>query len=143
LGFGIDPLSGNQVAISPESGVGTDFFGRSWKNGKEVNPATSGTALQRIGMGLLRSFPEYRIGERLNYGPQYPESIPFIPGSRRQMAPNQGGAGYSDILMQVTGVAPKNTNLVGFQQSSAKGMKYAETQRNTAVRRLRRKIGQP
>jgi hypothetical protein len=143
LGFGIDPLSGDQVSISPESGVGTDFFGRMWKDGKQVNPATSGTALQRIGMGLLRSFPEYRIGERMNYGPQYPESIPFIPGSRRQMAPQSGGAGYGDILMQVTGTAPKSTSLVGFQTSSAKGMKYAEQQRQTAVKRLHRKIGQP
>lgn len=138
LGFGIDPLSGGQVAISPESGVGTDFFGRMWKNGKQVNPATSGTALQRIGMGLLRSFPEYRIGEKMNYGSQYPESIPFIPGFRRQMAANAGGT-YGDILMQISGVAPKSTGLAGFQSSSAKGAKYAEQQRKTAVARLRRK----
>lgn len=139
MGFGIDPLSGDQVSISPESGVGTDFFGRMWKDGKQVNPATSGTALQRIGMGLLRSFPEYRIGERANWGPQYPESIPFIPGFRRQMAPNQG-ATYGDILMQITGVAPKETGLAGFQSTSKKGAAYAERQRKTAVARLRRKI---
>lgn len=139
LGFGIDPLSGDQVAISPESGVGSDFFGRMWKDGKQVNPATSGTALQRIGMGLLRSFPEYRIGERANYGPQYPESIPFLPGQRRQMAPTRG-TGYGDILMQITGVAPKDTSLVGYQSSSVKGWSYAEQQRKTAVARLKRKI---
>lgn len=138
--FGFDPMTGDRVRISPESGVAEDFFGRLYNSeGDQVSPGQV-APLQRGIAGLLRSFPEYRIGERATYGPQYPESIPFVPGARRQMAPNEGGGGYSDILMQSAGVAPKSYNLATYQRLNRKAGRYAQRRIRSSQRKLKRKI---
>jgi hypothetical protein len=142
LGFGIDPLTGSEVQISPET-IGTDPFGKHWSTDRNGNPVERAPAsispLQRIGMALARSVPEYRLLERMNYGPQYPESIPFVPGAARPMAASTGG-GYGDILMQMTGIAPKSNDIKGFGTFAPKMLKYSEKQQKTATKRLRRKI---
>jgi hypothetical protein len=139
--YGIDPLSGDRVRISPESGVTQDFLGRLVNAQGDQVSAAQVSPVQRFLMGLARSAPEYRIGERFAFGPQYPESIPFIPGQKRQMGPRDAGpgAGLASILFESTGLAPKRPyDLARFQMLHAKAGLY--NQRTLMRAKLRQRM---
>lgn len=140
-GLGIDTLTGGPVRISPESGVGVGQFGELWKGGQQVTPAQVGSG-RRVLMSLLRSFPEYRIGERHAFGPQYPESVPFIPGLGRPGPPPAADSPVSGNLggvLEMFGASPKAYDLAGYQSRAVKSSRQAVKQQITARARLKAK----
>ena len=127
--YGIDPMSGGQLAISPEHGVSPDFTGtlRDEKTGEE-REVGSVAPFQRALATLIRAFPEARIGERIHSGGRapYPESIPLIAEYYRNTKPeNRYGSGIMEALAQMTGTAVRPFDLQAYQSFRAKGMDYA------------------
>lgn len=77
---GFDTLRGGVVPVSPENNVGRGFLNPlvSTETGEPINPASVG-GLRRFAMGLLRSTPQIREGERWKAGGAvFPESVPFL-----------------------------------------------------------------
>lgn len=142
--YGLDPMTGDQVAISPET-AGRDFFGKLWMGDKEVAPWQAGGG-RRFLMGLARSFPEFQLLERkvLNpsqgYQAAYPESVPFL-SPRPMKAPVEGTTGLDSLLIAATGKEPKTyenyrqKELLRRKRSKA-AMKASQTQ----TRKLRRDL---
>lgn len=137
--FGLDPLRGGEVPISPKQGVAPDYFGSliDTVNGRETNPAQQ-AGVRRFIMGLLRSAPQVRMGEQyLAQGRSvYPESIPFI--DQRPMPTDPRDTSMLANLGQIFGVAPKTYNLEGYQKGIKKRVKYAKSRNKTALKKQRK-----
>jgi hypothetical protein len=128
--YGIDPMSGGQLPISPEHGVSPDFTGqlRNETTGEEMGVGQV-APFQRALATLIRAFPEARIGERVHSGGKapYPESIPLIAEYYRNTKPeNRYGGGLMEALQQMTGTAVRPFNLRNYQQFRRKGTIYAK-----------------
>jgi len=138
--YGFDTLTGDRVRISPQEGVGQDFLGRLYKGDRQISPAGAG-GVRRFFMGLLRSLPEYRIGEQAAVGTQYPEGVPFVPGLQRPMGSERIGllAGAAST----TGLYPKNYDLTTYQQLLRKSLQYSQKRNLSERRRLSRKLRNP
>lgn len=143
--WGLDPMTGEQVAISPQEG-GIDPFGKLRNNeGEKIMPAQAGGG-RRFFMGLLRSFPEYKLVEQklLNpmqgYGSGYPDNIPFL--APRPMGPiKEGEVGLGSLLLAATGREPKTyEDYKRKQKNDEKYGKYAMKQQQTAQRRQLKKL---
>lgn len=131
-GAGVDTLTGGPSEISPDEHVGFDFWGNpiDLANGKPLSNVGQRASLRRGIATLLRSVPQYRLGEQWFEGgnPVYPESIPFIgdrpkgvrPETRRQFSPVGALSAYS-------GFNPRTTNLKRSQELTAKQIEYART----------------
>jgi hypothetical protein len=134
-------MRGGNVPISPEQGVGTDYFGALWdlENGKETNAAQQ-AGLRRLAMGLLRSAPQFRMGEQKLAGgrPVYPESIPFF--AERPMPADPKDQSMLALLGSVLGIAPKTYDLKGYKKGAKKRLKYARTRNKTAKKRLKKEL---
>jgi hypothetical protein len=139
--YGLDTMRGGNVPISPEQGVGTDYFGALWdlENGKETNAAQQ-AGLRRLAMGLLRSAPQFRMGEQKLAGgrPVYPESIPFF--AERPMPADPKDQSMLALLGSVLGIAPKTYDLKGYKKGAKKRLKYARTRNKTAKKRLKKEL---
>jgi hypothetical protein len=136
---GFDPLTGDRVRVSPESGVSEDFFGRLYRAGHQVSMAEVEPGYRFAG-SLLRSIPQVRTGQQFGGGGSvYPEDVPFI--HPRPM----GGAGGSSpqnvgqLGLSYFGVMPKTYDLKAFQQLNLKSAAYARQKNLRDRQRLRRK----
>jgi hypothetical protein len=127
--YGIDPMSGGQLDISPQHGVSPDFTGQLRdENTGEEREVGSVAPVQRALATLLRAFPEARIGERIHSGGRapYPESIPLIAEYYRDTKPeNRYGAGIMEALQQMTGTAIRHFDLGSYQNFRKKGQSYS------------------
>lgn len=136
--FGLSSF-GDQVPISPEQGVSPDYFGSliDIKNGRETTPGQQ-AGLRRFVMGLLRSAPQFRMGEQYAAGGHtvYPESIPFF--DQRIMPTDPKDTSLLANFGQIFGFAPKTYDLGGYQHSIKKRVKYAKARNKTAMKRLRK-----
>lgn len=137
--FGLDPMRGGVVPISPEQGVAPDYFGSliDIEKGRETNPAQQ-AGLRRLIMGLLRAAPQFRMGEQKLAGgrPVYPESIPFL--DERAMPAEPKDTSMLNLLGQVLGIAPKTYDLKGYKKSIKKRVKYAESRNKTSKKRIKK-----
>lgn len=137
--FGLDTLRGGEVPISPKQGVAPDFFGSliDIQNGRETNPAQQ-AGVRRFIMGLLRSAPQFRMGEQyLAQGRSvYPESVPFF--DQRPMPTEPKDTSVLANLGSIFGVAPKTYNLGGYQKGIRKRVKYAKSRNKTAMKKQRK-----
>jgi hypothetical protein len=144
-GIGYDTLTGDAVRVSPESGVGRTFSGQlvSDKTGQPVSLAKV-QPYTRFGMGLARSMPIYRLGEKyvLEGGASvYPEHVPFF--QERLMAPQSEDAlttGGEALSLSVAGINPRSYNLRKFQQLSKKSRKYVLTRNRRSIARTKAKF---
>jgi hypothetical protein len=120
LAEGLDPLTGDSVRISPQEGVSRDILGRlvDTQTGQQVSPVTHG-GLRRAVMGLIRAFPEARIGEKygiMHGDTPYPESIPGI--AERPMGTKykpQDPEGVLATALASTGMLPKSYDVGSYQ----------------------------
>jgi hypothetical protein len=141
--YGIDPMSGGTLPVSPEHGYSPDFTGqlRNEKTGEEAEVGQV-APFQRALATLIRAFPEARIGERIHSGGKapYPESIPLIAEYYRNTKPeNRYGSGLMEALAQMTGTAVRPFNLKSYQSYRAKGQKYAIKKGQRDRKKLRMK----
>jgi GNAT superfamily N-acetyltransferase len=137
--FGLDTLRGGEVPISPEQGVAPDYFGSliDIANQRETNPAQQ-AGLRRLAMGLLRSAPQFRMGEQYLAGGRsvYPESIPVL--DPRPMPTDPKDTSLLSNIGQILGIAPKTYNLGGYQKGIKKRVKYARARNKTSMKRLKK-----
>jgi hypothetical protein len=146
--IGYDTLTGDAVRISPQSGVNRDFAGVLVnEKGEQVSPRQV-QALTRGLMGLARSVPGYRLGEKymLEGGASvYPEHVPFGIQTRL-MAPASDQAqtsGAEALGLSLLGVNPRGYDLAGFQRLSKKRAKYVRTKNRHSMMRTQRKFEAP
>lgn len=144
--WGLDPLTGQEVRISPQEGVGRDFYGglRDARTGEPTKPVEHG-ALRRFLMTEARAIPQFRLFEKyiLNQGGStYPESVPFI--APRPMAPAEAGAasGAGAAAGAGVGILPRSYNLLDYQRQQAKTQRYVKTRQRNDLRKLKRKFSQ-
>ena len=148
-GMGIDPQTGDRVSISPQEGIGSDFFG-GWVDtatGEPIHPMQAAGG-RRFGMGLARAFPQFRIAEPLLMGgnPPYPESVPLfaprpmgvLPESRREF--DVGFQPSLNLLAPYSGLAPKTIDLKRSQGLREKRAEYAETKNKNERKKLRKRL---
>lgn len=147
-GAGLDTLTGAPSDISPQEGVGQDFWGNPVDiiTGKPLANVGQRASFRRSVATLLRSFPQYRIGEAWATGgnPVYPESIPFLaerpkgvnPSTRRPFT-------LQGVLAQYSGINPRTSNLAGTQNLMAKQIEYARTTNRRRLRKEQRALSQP
>jgi hypothetical protein len=137
--FGLDTMRGGEVPISPEQGVAADYFGSliDIENGRETNPAQQ-AGVRRLLMTLLRSAPQFRMGEQWLAGGRsvYPESIPFF--DQRAMPTDPKDTSMLANLGAILGVAPKTYNLSGYQKGIKKRVKYAKSRNKTSRKQLKK-----
>jgi hypothetical protein len=141
-GFGVDTMRGGEVPISPQSGIAADFLGRYWntKTGKETD-ITKQDSGWRILAALGRSFPQWRIGERMHAGGAsvYPENVPFLHERPMPTAPeNRYGTGIEDALSQIIGVSPKSFDIKKYEANRKDALRYARTRNKNALKKLRK-----
>lgn len=144
-GIGFDTLTGDSVRISPESGVARDFLGALVnEQGEQVSPAQV-QAVPRGLMGLARSVPGYRLGEKYfleGGGSVYPEHIPF--GIQpRPLSPASEDAitsGAEAYGLSALGVNPRGYDLEKYQRLVKKRAKYAKTRNRNSLRKTQRKF---
>lgn len=146
--IGYDTLTGDSVRISPQSGVARDFAGVLVnEKGEQVSPREVQAPVRGL-MGLARSIPGYRLGEKyiLEKGASvYPEHVPF--GIQpRLMAPASDQAqtsGGEALGLSLIGVNPRGYDLAGFQRLTKKRAKYVKTKNRNAILRTQRKFEAP
>jgi hypothetical protein len=148
LAAGHDPLTGDAVRVSPEDGVGSDLLGRllNLHSGEQVNPSSSPgqLGLKRLVMGLIRSFPEYRLGEKyvLNKGDSpYPESIPLIaPRPMGIKYKGKGLEGPDAVAAASTGIIPRYYDVGNYQDLQKSMLEYARGRNKSDLKRLRKNL---
>jgi hypothetical protein len=153
-GYGVDTLRGGETPISPESGVGRDFFGGliDMATGQETDIGREKGG-SRFLATLARSFPQYRIAER---GPRtpftpfasggrsvYPESLPWAQRFMPTKPESQFGGTIPELFEQYVGVAPHPYDLESYQGLLPKRVKYARTLNQRARYKLKRALAQP
>lgn len=121
--YGYNTLTGGLEGADPAQGI-EEINGKyvNTKTGKEydsIGQASVAADVERFFGGLLRSFPQVRIGEQIYTGgkPTYPESIPFInerpipidPSKAKNVSPLQ-------TLLQYVGFPPKTYDLQTYQR---------------------------
>lgn len=147
-GYGYDPLSGDSVRVSPESGVTQDFLGRLINQEGDVVSARQVAPVRRTIMSLLRSIPQIRLGEKYALeggGSVYPESIPLI--APRPMSPASEdsyttGSAPGDVGLSVIGLMPRSYDVRRYQQLREKRRRYNQTKRRRDLLKLKRKMEQ-
>lgn len=146
-GMGIDPFTGDRIGISPEEPVGTDFLGRMFntETGKEIRGLSEVAGGRRTVASLLRSVPQYRIGEVIQAGgrPVYPESLPFVaerpigvrPETRRDVS-------VPGLLGEYSGIRSRSFDLERARELDEASLKYARKRRKSQQKRHRERLGQ-
>jgi hypothetical protein len=135
---GYDPLTGDRVRVSPESGVAEDFFGRLYRNGQQTSIPRVEPGWRFLG-ALLRSFPEYQKGESmLSHGGVYPEDVAFL--HPRPMGSGTAPANVGQLGLSYVGTQPREYDLQKFQQTNAKSGAYARTKNLHDRARLKKKL---
>lgn len=146
--IGYDTLTGDSVRISPESGVSRDFAGVLVnEKGEQVSPRDVQPITRGL-MGLARSVPGYRLGEKyiLEHGASvYPEHVPFgihprLMAPAPDVAPTSGGEA---LALSLAGINPRGYDLKGFQRLQRKRALYVKTKNRNAILRTNRKFQQP
>jgi hypothetical protein len=142
-GMGYNTLTGGLESVDPSSGI-VEVNGRflNTKTGEEydnLDAASAGTSVQRFIGGLMRTFPELRIGE-LAYTqghPIYPESIPFVDEHPIAGA-TQKPVSIPMIAAQYAGVQPKTYNLQKYQLKLRQDILRAISTQQSAQRKEKR-----
>jgi hypothetical protein len=133
-------MTGGEVRISPQEGVGTDFFGALVREstGEPVNPGQVAPFRRGI-MALLRSVPEYRLSERymVNRGrPAFPEHVPFIAPRFMGDAPEGGHVGAGAVALGAIGALDRPYDLAGYQALLKKRALYVQRRNQRQRQRL-------
>lgn len=144
--YGYDTLTGDAVRVSPQSGVTQDFMGRLINDKGEVVSARSVAPLRRGLMGLVRSIPQFRLGEKHALeggGSVYPESVPLL--APRPMSPASDdafttGSGAGDVGLAMIGLNPRGYDLANYQNITAKRARYNMKKRRRDLMKLKRKF---
>jgi hypothetical protein len=147
-GAGLDTLTGGPSQISPESGVGQDFWGNPIDvvNGKVLENVGQKQGLARTAGTFLRSFPQFRIGEAWFEGgnPVFPESIPIIHDRPKSVRPEtRRPFSLGGILGQYSGINPRTTDLNASQLLDLKRIRYGQQTQRRRLRQLHTNLNAP
>lgn len=142
--YGLNPQTGDSVAISPQDSVITGLFGQHTNaQGEQIAPGSVAPVWRFIG-GLINAFPEAQIATRYATGhSQYPESVPFFhyrPMSTN-IAPQVGGPLGAAIAE--TGLMPKTYNLTPAQAKMRANAALYARKHAQAQLKLQQKLNSP
>lgn len=142
-GAGYNTLTGGLESIDPTSGIeeinGQYVNLRTGQGSENLDQASPLNSVARAVGGLLRSFPEIRIGEQIYTGGRatYPESIPFVYERPIPLAPGSTPKNVSPLATagQYAGIKPNTYNLGRYQQNLLQDIIRARSAFRTAARK--------
>jgi hypothetical protein len=138
--MGIDTLRGGAVPISPMEGVAPGLFGQpvNTQTGQTVDPATR-SAYRRGLMGLIRSVPQFRMGEQLlEGGSVYPESVPIFADRPMPRNPDTPSESWRDtVLLPTVGFNTNTLDLKGYQELAKANQKYSLARQRNLLKKIK------